>query len=95
MNSGSGYLPARLVGSGVLHTNEPPLEAPIEMPGKFAPGRQSCHGVNAGADVRHEVARIGSPPSGALHALLGGPRAASRRCLVGQGAMSGWGATDA
>jgi|HubBroStandDraft_3_1064219.scaffolds.fasta_scaffold315559_2 hypothetical protein len=33
-------------------THEPLLEASIEMAGKLAPGRQSCHGVNARADAR-------------------------------------------
>jgi hypothetical protein len=95
MLGGSGYLLAKLVGSGVLHAHELLLEAPIEMAGKLAPGRQSGHGVNAGADVRHQVARIGSPPSGLPHARPGGPGAASLRCLAGRGAIAGRGARDA
>jgi hypothetical protein len=89
------HLPAKLVRSGVLRAHEPLLEAPIEMAGKLARGRQSCHGVNAGADVRHQVARIGNPPSGASRARLGGQGAASLRCLADRGAIAGWGATDA
>jgi hypothetical protein len=95
MFGAGGYLLAKLVGSGVLHAHEPLLEASIEMAGKFAPGRQSCHGVNPGADVRHQVARIGSPPSGVPHAQLGGPGAASLRRLPGRGTIAGWGAMDA
>ena len=92
---GGGYLLVKLVSSGVLRAQEPLLEASIKMAGKLAPGRQSCHGVNAGAGVRYQVARIGSPPSGLPNARLGGRGAASLHCLAGGGATVGWGAMDA
>jgi hypothetical protein len=92
---GGGYLLVKLVSSGVLRAQEPLLEASIKMAEKLAPGRQSGHGVNAGAAVRYQVARIGSPPSGLPHARLGGRGAASLHCLAGGGAIVGWGAMDA
>jgi hypothetical protein len=94
MLGGSGYLLAKLGGGGVLHAHEPLLEASIEMAGKLAPGRRSCRGVNAGAAVGHQVARVSGPPAHFPHARLGGQGAASLRCLADPGAIAGWGAMD-
>jgi hypothetical protein len=58
------YLLAKLVSSDVLRADEPILEASMQMAGKLAPGRQSGHGVNAGAGVRYQVARFGGPRPG-------------------------------
>ena len=67
------YLLAKLVSSGVLRADEPLLEASIEMAGKLAPGRQSGHGVNAGAGVRYQVARIRWPAVGSAACPAGRP----------------------
>jgi hypothetical protein len=36
----------KLVSSGVLRSDEPILEASVEMAGKLAPDRESCHGLD-------------------------------------------------
>ena len=38
------------------------MEASIEMARKLVLGRESGHGVNAGAGARYQAARIVSPP---------------------------------
>lgn len=88
------YLLIKLASSGILHTPELLLEASIEMAGKLAPGRRSGHGVNAGASVRHQRARIAPPPPGLFHARLRGSSAAPPPCLAVRGATAGWGAMD-
>ena len=55
---------------------------------------QSGHGANAGAGVRYQVARFGSPPSGLPHARLGGRSAVALRCRAGRGVIADWGAMD-
>ena len=67
-----GFLLVKLVSSDVLRADEPILEASMEMAGKPAPGRQSGHGVNAGAGLRYRIARVAGPPPGLPHASLGG-----------------------
>jgi hypothetical protein len=57
-------------------------------------GPGSCHGVNAGAAVPHQVVRIGRPPSGLPHIRLGGRGAASLYGLVGRGMIARSGAMD-
>jgi hypothetical protein len=94
MLGAGGCLLAKLVSSGILRAHEPLLEASIEMAGKLAPGRQSGHGVNAGADVRHQAVKIDSPPSYVPYTRHS-RGAASLRCLAGRGAVAGWGAMDA
>jgi hypothetical protein len=71
------------------------LEASVEMAGKLVPGRQSGHGVNAGAGGRYQVAGFGGPPPGLPHARLGGRSAVSLGCLAGRGAIADAGAMDA
>jgi hypothetical protein len=88
------YLLVKLVSSGVLRADEPILEASMEMAGKLAPDRQSGHGINSGAGVRCQVARLGSPPPGLPHNRLGGRGAASLRCLASRGATANAGAMD-
>jgi len=70
------------------------LEAPVEMAGRLAPGRQSYR-VDARAGVRYQAARFGGLPPGLPHTRLGPPGAASLRCLAGRHAIAGAGATDA
>jgi hypothetical protein len=79
MRGAGDYLLAKLVRSGVVRADEPLLEAPMEMAGKLAWGRQPGHGVNVGAGVRYQVARVGSPPPGRPDAGLGGRGAESLR----------------
>jgi hypothetical protein len=88
------YLRAKLVSSGVLRGDEPILEDSMETAGKLAPGRLSCHGINAGAGVCCQAARFSGPPSDLPHARLGGRGAASLRCLVSRGAIADAGAMD-
>jgi hypothetical protein len=71
------------------------LEASIKMAGKLASGRQSGHGINAGAGVRYQFARIGGPPSGLPGSRAGGWRAVSLRRLAGRGAIADTGAMRA
>ena len=94
MRGVNDYLLAKLVSSGVLRGAEPILEASMEMAGELAPGRQSGHGINAGAGVRCRAARFGGRPSDLPHAPLGGRGAASLRCLASRGAIADAGATD-
>jgi hypothetical protein len=88
------YLLVKLASSGILRAHKPLLEASINMAGKLALGRQSCHGVNVGSAVAYQVARFG-PPSGLPHTRHGGRDPASLHCFADRGAIAGWGAMDA
>jgi hypothetical protein len=70
------------------------MEASIEMARKLALGRESGHGVNAGAGARYQAARIVSPPPGSA----GQPcsrRSVSLHHLAGRAVIAGAGAIKA
>jgi hypothetical protein len=94
MRGVGGGLLVKLVGSDILHTHEPILEASIHG-WEVAPRPQSGHSVNAGADVRYQAARIGSPPPGLPHIRLDGRGAASLRRLADRDSIADAGAMRA
>jgi hypothetical protein len=87
MRGVGAYLLVKLVGSGTLHVRADPGGVDRWL-GKLAPRPQSGHSVNAGAGVRYQAARIGSPLPGLPHIRLGGRCAASLRCLADRGTIA-------